>query len=781
MLQGSERSPAMKTSISALAVIFGCFSAAWAAGSAPLTSIQAVRALSNAQAAQGLPVAFEATATYFPGYSNLLFVQDGSAAVFVLATTNARILPGDRVLVRGTTRPSFHPIVVSNDVTVLRHGNLPKPVPATFDGLIRGQFDCMLVTVHAVVRTADLGANTTLYKIFLQMIADGGYIDATVDSEDPGVLKGLLDSEVQVTAIAGGTFDGKMQQTGILLHVPSPSGIRILKRANASPESLPITPMDEILDGYHVQDQSQRVRVRGTITYYQPGAAVVLQNGAKSLWITTLNRNPLQIGDQADATGFPESHSGSLVLTHGEIEDSHVNAPLLPQNANWRQLAFWSANRPDGHLYDLVSIEGKVMAEVSGPVRDEYVLLSDGQLFSATYRHPQSSSPVQLAPVMQVPLGSRIRVTGICMTEDVRTFNNEAELPFNILLRTPDDIALLANPTPLNPRNLLLLIGFLLAILFAVGARGYSIERKVRRQTATMAYIEQRRGQILERINSSRPLAAIIEEITELVSCKLKGAPSWCQVAGGAQLGNCPPKMTAFRVIQAEIPARSGPPLGSVFAALDPGTKPVELESDALSMASALAALAIETHRLYSDLLHRSEFDQLTNVQNRFSMDKHLDNLIAGARDTAGLFGLVYVDLDGFKQINDLYGHQVGDKYLQEVALRMKRQLRSVDMLARVGGDEFAVLLPAVRSRADVEEVAIRLEECFEVAFGFERITLRGSASLGIAVYPQDATSKELLFRVADAEMYAAKNLRHRLEISLADGLVPEPSQTSTT
>jgi diguanylate cyclase (GGDEF)-like protein len=127
------------------------------------------------------------------------------------------------------------------------------------------------------------------------------------------------------------------------------------------------------------------------------------------------------------------------------------------------------------------------------------------------------------------------------------------------------------------------------------------------------------------------------------------------------------------------------------------------------------------------------------------------------------------VDLDRFKQINDNYGHQVGDLYLQEVAFRMKSQLRSVDTLARIGGDEFAVLLPSVHSRDDVDEIALRLEQSFDEPFTIDDVTLHGSASVGIAIYPQDAISKELLFRVADTAMYAAKNNKRKVEIALAD------------
>jgi diguanylate cyclase (GGDEF)-like protein len=309
----------------------------------------------------------------------------------------------------------------------------------------------------------------------------------------------------------------------------------------------------------------------------------------------------------------------------------------------------------------------------------------------------------------------------------------------------------------LNIRNLLFIVGLLLLVVVGAGVRAWTLERKVRRQTAALADIEQRRGRILEDINGSRPLAEIVEEIAELVSFTLDGAPCWCQIANGARLGNCPAKLTGLRIVQEEIPARSGPPLGTLFAALDPLTKPRANESKAVSMGAALATLAIETRKLYSDLLRRSEFDLLTDIHNRFSLEKRLDAQIEVARQDAGIFGLIYIDLNKFKQVNDQYGHHIGDLYLQEVARRMKQQLRSHDLLARLGGDEFAVLLPMVHNRADVEEISQRLEHCFEAPLTLEGNILKGSASFGIALYPEDGATKDNLLNVADAAMYSAK------------------------
>ena len=766
----------MKGLISAVAIVICWASAAWA--SAPvapvtLTSLDAIHGLSNAEAGKHFPVDFEATVTYFRTDDRTLFVQEGNAAIYLFTARNLKLVPGDRVRVRGITAPSFRPIVETNDIAVLYHGDPPKPIPASYDEMVRIQHDAMLVTVRAVVRSADVVLNNNVRLIYLHMLADGGTVDASVKSGDGSGLKELLDAEVEVTGVASAIFDSKMQQTGVMLHSNTMADVKVLKPAGTSPWTLPVTPMDTILAEYRVRDLTTRVRVHGTITYYQPGVAVVLQYGSKSIWIDTETSDPLQIGDIADANGFPDVHSGFLNLVRGEIQDSHLQAPIEPRPGTWEDLST-SDNVQFGHIYDLVSIEGKVVTEAREAEQDEYVLDTNGHLFTAIYHHSDKASLIPLPPMKQVPLGSMVRVSGVCV--ELSSNQRNGPVPFNILLRSFDDITVVARPSLLTVRNLILLVGVLLAVVFAVGARGWAIERRVRRQTASLALIEQRRSRILEDINGSRPLAEIVEEITELVSFKLRGAPCWCQIADGAQLGNRPRNLTGLRIVRNEIPAHTGPALGDLSAAFDALDKPRNNESETLSMAVALTALAIETRRLYSDLRHRSEFDLLTDIHNRFSLDKYLDRQIDETRQNAGIFGLIYIDLDKFKQVNDVYGHLVGDQYLQEVALRMKRQLRGVDMLARLGGDEFAVLLPRVRNRAKVEEIAQRLDRSFEEPFPIEGLVLHGSASVGIALYPEDGVTKDDLLSAADAAMYVAKKTRRRIETKVSDQQEPDPT-----
>jgi diguanylate cyclase (GGDEF)-like protein len=310
-------------------------------------------------------------------------------------------------------------------------------------------------------------------------------------------------------------------------------------------------------------------------------------------------------------------------------------------------------------------------------------------------------------------------------------------------------------------------------VVIAVGAWGWTLRSKVHKQTgtlATMAQFEQRRSLILEKINGSDPLAEILEEISALVSSLLGEAPSWCRMAGGATLGKRPPELTGLRVVEMEIAGgHKGAPLGALSVALPASEPASEPETRALKVGARLAALAIETRRLYSDLRRRSEFDLLTDVPNRFAMEKFMDARIEEARQTAGLLGLIYIDLDKFKPINDQYGHHVGDLFLQDVAARMKRQLRGGDMLARLGGDEFAVLVSVVHTRAEVEDIVHRLEHCFDDAFVVEGYLLHGGASIGIALYPENGTTKDSLLNAADAAMYVVKNERKLREKETAD------------
>jgi diguanylate cyclase (GGDEF)-like protein len=451
-----------------------------------------------------------------------------------------------------------------------------------------------------------------------------------------------------------------------------------------------------------------------------------------------------------------------------------VQAPITPKPVTESELA------AGANAFELVSVEGTVLTSVREAAQDEYVLLAGSHVFSAIYHH-MDPADTQLPPMKVIPVGTRVRVTGIStVTYGSNPF--QGPVSFSLLLRSFDDISIVAKPSLITVRNLVWTVGLLVVVLLMFAGRQWALERKVHLQTIAlanrieakaelerrMAQLEQRRSRILEDINGSRPLVEMLKEITEMVSFHLDGAPCWCEITDGARFGDYPAAAHRLLIVQEDIPARTGPALGKLFAGLEPNVPPTGAERDALSLGVRLATLAIETRRLYTNLVHRSEFDLLTEIHNRFSFERHLETLIQQAREDAGIFGLIYIDLDEFKQVNDQFGHKVGDVYLQEVAVRMKHQLRGGDMLARLGGDEFGALI-SVPNRVGVEEVAQRLIRSFDEPFAIEGYILRGSASVGVALYPEDGTTKDSLLTAADAAMYVTKHIKQNTKGTHAD------------
>lgn len=190
------------------------------------------------------------------------------------------------------------------------------------------------------------------------------------------------------------------------------------------------------------------------------------------------------------------------------------------------------------------------------------------------------------------------------------------------------------------------------------------------------------------------------------------------------------------------------------------------LSGDAESGIRYIAVQSDITERkmLESELWNKANFDALTNLPNRRLFWDRLNNALLHGRRTGTVVALLCIDLDRFKEINDLYGHACGDGVLQEVAARIKECLRESDTAARLGGDEFAVILSDLENMLTVDQVARKLLNALSQLIPLKSGQFLLSASIGIAVFPADATKSEQLFRNADEAMYLAKNSgRNRL------------------
>jgi len=173
------------------------------------------------------------------------------------------------------------------------------------------------------------------------------------------------------------------------------------------------------------------------------------------------------------------------------------------------------------------------------------------------------------------------------------------------------------------------------------------------------------------------------------------------------------------------------------------------------------ASLAVERRGLYEQLSFRAQYDSLTALLNRAALYDRVDSWIRAYPTKRSPMALIYLDLDGFKQINDTHGHGAGDKVLQHVSAHILESVRRTDVVARLGGDEFVIVLPGVGELTEARRIADLVAAAIARPIVYGGRELRIAASYGISVYPSDGDNTDALLKIADEGMYRAK-LKHR-------------------
>ncbi len=201
--------------------------------------------------------------------------------------------------------------------------------------------------------------------------------------------------------------------------------------------------------------------------------------------------------------------------------------------------------------------------------------------------------------------------------------------------------------------------------------------------------------------------------------------------------------------------SRSGGLMGVIWVD-DPVDRmiPADAKLQALRVFANQATTALDTAAQYEEMQFLAEHDPLTRLYNRRAFSDRLERESARAARYGSPMSLVLCDLNGFKALNDAHGHAAGDAALEQIGAVLRGGLRRVDAAYRIGGDEFALILPET-SAEDAGGVAGRVSIAMTAAFTGNMAGL--GASFGVAVCPADGTTPEALFRAADAAMYAAK------------------------
>jgi diguanylate cyclase (GGDEF)-like protein len=764
-----------------------------------LTTVAQVRALTYEQASEARPVTLKGVITFYDHAQEVVFFQDETGPIYIHVAHDFPVVAGSRVEIKGVTGQGYTPEIEPTDIQENSRGPLPKPAVVDYAEASRHEDDCRYVTMEGIVRAATVQTITTTTQsrvYLLQFEVDHHRMDLAISlagSEQPEFTPAeLLDATVRATGNLSGAFNAHDEIVGLQLTVNSSKQLTILKPAERRYNEIPVDRLGAILRSDRALRPAERIRTKGVLTLYDPGERMVVKDGEDTVPIETRQMDPMAIGQQIEVTGFPSALNGSPALESAQAFPAGGVTPLAAQDISF-------ADAMSGRFSnDLVALEGEVVSETHESHLDTLTLRNGNSVFQAVF----SKRPTDPDTIPAYEPGTRLRIEGVCIVH-LRGFWGVVE-SFQIHLRSGQDVRVLALPSWWTVRHMLFVTTGLLAAVLLVFAWGVWMRRRLVMQETLLrqkaeqeavrfdaaARLERQRSHILELINSFEPLPRVFEAIHRFAAEMWPGIEVYSHtlqnrrliLLAGSHLSEADkerlqsvdpthsPEPCARCVSTRKMVARSTPhPLwsralvsshGEILGAMTfecDAAAPVAFNQEAFDFGCHLAAIAIDNRRLYENALHRSEHDQLTGLPNRVLVDARLEDALLHARESKGAVAILFLDLDNFKTVNDTHSHRVGDLYLCEVAHRFRACLRESDVLGRVGGDEFIVVIADMLDESLAREVAARLVQSMQVPFYVEEITIRGSVSIGVAIFQDFGSTASELKHQADAAMYAAK------------------------
>ena len=729
-----------------------------------LRTVQDLFRLSRTEAAHSYPIELEAVVTYSDPEWGLLFVQDQTGVTFIdMHGTGKKYPLGERVRVRGISVAKDNgPALAQPKILVLGRGVLPNPEQRTIAELDAGAAESHRVVTEGVLHPCDNDWSRVCFRIH-----DGENLAWLVvpQPEDPAAHS-LIGAKVKAIGVVGQHVDDTKKRVAAQIFLNSLDDIKVEEPPLPDSFSSAPTPIQDI----HASDADQRfvrqIHLRGTVTWQSPGRFSI-RDSSGMLIVGTSTAVTVRTGSTVDVIGF---------LSHGpfglELSDSAVHLAAVQLNAGGvAPLEVTAAEVVKRSLNGRrVHLRGRLISQSTNATEFVYQLQEGDQRFIAVLlRSDAARETVGFAR------DSFLELTGFAV---IRSATPEWPASLLILVDSPADMVVQGGPGWLTLRRGLAILGGTAFCVIATFVWVALLRRTVRQQTATIRArleselrLETKYRRLFERnlaaVFTWRPDGAIVDcnmAFVRLLGFKsredLIGRSYWdfqVDPAHREQLCAALQKEEALSNRDASLRRNDGVTV-HVLKNITPVQTPEGMvyETTAIDV-TQLRQNQAELERAKDAAVYESLNDPLTGLPNRKLLSDTLSSLLVEAQKEATTLALLYIDLDGFKLVNDSLGHAVGDALLVQLAARLRSWIRAGDMLARLGGDEFMVIMNKLHAREDAVLLAENLLKSISDPFEVKGHMLAIGASIGISVFPEDATDAEELMQQADSAMYIGR------------------------
>jgi len=520
-----------------------------------LTRVEQIRNLSPDEANLGYPILVQAVVTYINPAENDLFIQDSTAGVYVnIGTGKLELQPGQLVEVEGVSgTPDFAPQIDNPKIRVLGQGSLPEARRVTYGQMASSQEDSQWVEIEGIVRTVTKADSI----LTLDLTAEGGRLTVEFPNFRGTVPNFLVDAKIRIQGVCGANFNHKYQITGVILYSPSLSQLRIVEPAPTNAFFAPHRPIASLLRFAPQGASGHRVRVRGVVTFQQPGSELFIKEENDGLQVRTLETTPLQTGDLVEVVGFPAVGEYSAVLRDAVLRHIGAGPALAPISVTAEQAL-------DGrHDADFVRIKARLLDATPGP--NTLNMESGKILFLA-----QVEDPVPAKSLEALVPGSLLQLTGICVLQADEDHNAQS---FRILVRSMNDVAVIEPPPWWDIKRMLRIIAILAAVALATTLWAFLLKRQVAEKTDSIRDSLEREASSRERYQE------LFENANDMVfTCDLEGHFTSLNKAGRRMVGCDIPDVLRMNLAQILAPEYSALAREMLQGASEQGQRTYEVE-----------------------------------------------------------------------------------------------------------------------------------------------------------------------------------------------------------